>query len=519
MSPTPDVPRYAVTFTATANLMITSKDTRTPEQDAFEPQRPSHSSSAIALASGRLGAGLLSLVSAMVLSRLLSQQQYGTYQQVWLVYNTLLPFVLFGLPSSIIYYVPQADARGQKMIVVQTWALLLVAGLAIGAAAYALSGPLSVGFRGNDLRVLLRAFFFFPIFTLPLTFVDSLLVAIGRARVAGWFNIFSGVMLFGAVTVPIALGCSLLTVMYTLSISAGLRFAVTAFYVLREYADVPLQLDRAFVTRQLRYSIPLGVASLLGTLTLQLNRIMIASMFGPREYAIYVNGATELPFVAIISGSVMSVVTPEFVRLYRDRRTGEILRLWHSATRKVALVFFPLTALLMAFGADFVVLLFSARYSQSASLFRIFLLLLPLRITVYGSLLMAAGLSTLVLRAAVATLAFNVVLNFTLIPLLGLEGAALSTVIATYFMGGWQLVRCARLLEVPFGAIFPWPGLARLLAASTIAAGAAWLAAHSLPTGGIRFAIGTTLFIAFAVPLFYYAGARPEMMAMLRRRR
>src|SRR2546423_5679659 len=83
------------------------------------PARPSHSSSAAALAAGRLAASLLSLGSAMALARLLSHEQYGTYQQVWLVFNTVLPFVLFGLPSSVTYFVPQVDERDRKMIVVQ----------------------------------------------------------------------------------------------------------------------------------------------------------------------------------------------------------------------------------------------------------------------------------------------------------------------------------------------------------------------------------------------------------------
>ena len=168
----------------------------------------------------------------------------------------------------------------------------------------------------------------------------------------------------------------------------------------------------------------------------------------------------------------------------------------------------------MVFGTDLVVLLFSARYAQSASLFRIFLLLLPLRITVYGSLLMAAGMSTVVLRAAAATLALNVALNLTLIPLLGMEGAAVSTVCATYAMAGWQLVRCARLLNVHMSEIFPWAALGRLMMVSACAAGVAWIGAHALPAGAARLAAGTILFTALAAPLLWYGGARNEISSL-----
>jgi O-antigen/teichoic acid export membrane protein len=480
--------------------------------------RTNHAHNAVALAAGRMGASLLSLVTAMVLSRLLSQQHYGTYQQVWLVYNTLLPFVLFGLPASVMYFVPQQDARGQKMIVVQTTILLVLAGIAISFGAYNLSGLLSGGVGAESLRPLLAAFSLFPVFTLPITFVDSLLVATGQPRAAGWFNLLSAAAQLAAVAVPVALGHSLLTVMYLLSAYAVLRFTAIAVFVLSTYRGVPLTWSLAFVRTQLRYSLPLGLASLVGSLALQLDRIMISAWFSPREYAIYVNGATELPFVGIISGSVISVITPEFVRLFNQGRTTELLRLWHSATRKVALVFFPLTALLMALGPDVVVMLFSARYAQSAPMFRIFLILLPLRITVYGTLLMAAGRSTLILGAAVATLLLNVLLNLVLIPTLHLEGPALATVLATYFMGIWQLVRCARVLNVTFTRIFPWTALARLMLASCSAAAVTWIAVRSLPMGGVRLGAGCVVFVAAALPFIGYVGAREEFASLIRRR-
>lgn len=478
---------------------------------------PGLAASAAALAAGRIASGLISLGSAMVLSRLLSQHLYGTYQQMWLIYNTVVPLMLIGLPASVTYFVPQLDARGQKMVVLQTAALLMGAGLVVSVATTLAAGPLSAGFRGRALLPLLHAFFLFPIFTLPLTFVDALLVATGRAAAAAWFNMISAGIQFASVALPVALGLPLPSAVQILSAASVLRFLGIAGYVLREYRGVPLMWDRSFLVRQLRYSVPLGLSSVLGTLTLQLDRLMIAAWFGPRDYAVYVNGATELPFVGIIAGSVMSVVTPEFVRLYGEGRTEAILRLWHSATRRVAVILFPLTALLMAFGPDLVVLLFSQRYAESAPLFRIFLLLLPLRITVYGALLMAAGLSALILRAAVATLALNALLNVTLIPLLGMPGAAVATVTATYTMAFWQLDRCARLLAVPLREILPWSALGRLGAGAAAAGAAAALAASPLPAGGIRLAAGSLLFLLAAAPLIARSGARSELAAVMRR--
>ena len=67
-----------------------------------------------------------------------------------------------------------------------------------------------------------------------------------------------------------------------------------------------------------------GWQRLSGYLMAQLDRFIVASFFGAQEYAIYVNGARELPVISVLTGSVMAVLTPSFVQLYHQgRRRGD----------------------------------------------------------------------------------------------------------------------------------------------------------------------------------------------------
>ena len=479
-------------------------------------QNMSYSSSVAVLSAGRVLGALLSLATAMVLSRLLTRAEYGTYQQIWLVYNTIAPLFILGLPAGVVYYTSQADAGGRKMIVRQTTLLLALAGLAIGAIMYCFSDALAAQFGGRSLGGLIRLFALFPVFTLPLSFVDSFLITIDKAKAAALFGILSNVVQYGAAVLPVALGAGLQAAVLALDAVAVARFAVVALIFAIATSSVASRSDSGFAARLLRYAIPLGVSGILGTVMMQLGRVIVATFCGVQEYAVYVNGATELPFVGIITGSVMSVVTPAFVRLLKDGQDEEVIRLWHSATRKVALLFFPLTAVLMVYGPDLIILLFSERYAESSSVFRIFLLLLPLRITVYGSLLMAAGKSHLILMASGLALVLSVALNLVLIPLIGLDGAALATVAAVYLQTGWQLHWCTRLLGCRWREVFPWPALARLAIVSALAAALTWLCTAFLPRGPLRIGVGSLLFAALAGPLFWFFTDERQSIYMLK---
>src|SRR5262249_23936104 len=156
------------------------------------------------------------------------------------------------------------------------------------------------------------------------------LVAVKRPREASLAGFVIQAVHFPAVIIAVLLGGGLYTVVLVLDGIALIRFAgaVTVFAIVaRSIEAKPMP---GFVMKLLRYSVPIGLSSVLGTLTIQLHRLLIARFFDVDYYAIYVNGAVEIPFDGIVTSSVMSVVTPAFVRLYASHDYDEIVRLWQS---------------------------------------------------------------------------------------------------------------------------------------------------------------------------------------------
>ena len=130
---------------------------------------------------------------------------------------------------------------------------------------------------------------------------------------------------------------------------------------------------------------------MVGAFSRQIDKLIISGYFTSREYAIYANGAMELPLARILNAAVMSVLMPELVVLYNRGEYQKMLALWHRSIRKVSLIILPVMVFLFIFAREFLVLLYSEKYLESAGIFQIYLLTLPIRVTTFGSVLLAAG--------------------------------------------------------------------------------------------------------------------------------
>jgi O-antigen/teichoic acid export membrane protein len=181
-----------------------------------------------------------------------------------------------------------------------------------------------------------------------------------------------------------------------------------------------------------KYSVPLGLASMLGSITLQMHSIIVASMCTPEDFAVYINGAMEIPVIGIVTGSITTVVFAEMAELCSKGDKAAALELFQQASIKSACILFPTMCFLLAVADPFIVFLFSKQYHASVLPFMIYLFVLPVRIVVYGSALMALGMTRVILFRSIFDLTINGILCFILVKAVGYVGAAIAIVLTLY---------------------------------------------------------------------------------------
>jgi O-antigen/teichoic acid export membrane protein len=416
------------------------------------------------LASANASQRLVMLISAIILSRYLSVSAYGSYQQLLVIYGILLTVVSFGLPQSINFFLPRSESPGEKKAYVfQTYLLLLILSLIFALALFLSSKFISARFNNADLRELLKIFAWFILFLIPIQFIDQLLVVLDKTKKLAAYRIsFAGLRLL-SIIVPVFMKAGLKAIVISLVAFSAVQFIVTSFIIFKLFLDITLSWRRGFFVEQIKYSFYIGMSSLVGVLTRESDKIIISLFFLPESFAIYANGAREIPFIGIIAGSVIAVLMPELVTLYKQRKIEDFFALWHLSMQKVAVVLFPIAVFLFLFAKEFMVTLFSLKYLSSMKVFRIYLLLIPLRVTVYGAILMSIGRTSVLFRSSVYALLLNIFLNILFVRFFGPLGPAIATVLVTYTLTVYLLHHIKKAGGISFRGVMPWRKLSKLM--------------------------------------------------------
>lgn len=400
-----------------------------------EPIPKRHASRTEKVLTLSLGSGLTmlaSLASSMVAARVLSKHDLATIRQTFLAYDFVSPLLMLGLPNAVYYFLPRE--KGSKRGVILDNMVLLIAGGVIFSLFIALGGHqlLAMRFDNPDLRHTLKWLIPYPLIVMPIAGLSAVLVCADRTKALTIYNVISSFCL--------ALG-SLLAVVTTRSYAAPIlvRVIIPALFL-------PLGIWLMFTAvlgpvrapwlcsmrEMIHYSVPLGLGSLLGSITLQMDSVIVASMSTPENFAVYINGAMELPLIGIITGSITTIIFAEMAELCSTGDMEAALQLFHKASIKSATFLFPTMCFLLVTAVPFITFMYSEKYHESVWPFFIYLFILPVRIVAYGAALMALGMTKVILTRSVFELIINALLCFTLVKIMGYLGAAIATLLTLY---------------------------------------------------------------------------------------
>ncbi len=431
----------------------------------------------------------------IALARILTQGDYGSYRQLFLIYATFSTLLLLGIPQSVLYFLPRANTEAeQKLIITRTLNLITMLAFVFSSALVIFRAQIAVLFNNPELETLLIIYGVYPLFVFVTQLFSSIMLGMKRTDRVAKFTLFCI-----CCDVIIVLGAALIfrSLLYIVSgvmISALFQWFYAQFQ-LRRYTEV-FHFDREGLRAQLRYSIPLGLSSIIGMLTVQLDKIVISGYFTPEQFSVFSIGAMELPFIGIMTNSVNSVILPA---LSSKQSLEDSTALYRAAVRKNALIIFPIALYCAVFAGDILVLLYSDLYSGSAPYFRIYLLPIILRVASYGLLFQAFNKTKVILYVSILTLVSNLGLNLFLVRQLGMIGPAVSTVAVSYLSVVSYLILIPGMIKIPLRELFPLSALAKTMAASLASGLIVYYASSMLDGPVLRLSVG---FASFGVSYF-----------------
>ena len=333
--------------------------------------------------------------------------------------------------------------------------------------------PIAEVFGNKTIAPLLRLHSWSLLAHLPIVVLVSALVYFERTRSFTIALVVLNILKIGLLLVAVQIYESLELIFYFLNIVLVIQALVYYFLLPKEKRLGKVSLRLGY--EQIKDGIPLGLTGLLGFAIIYTDSTMISALTTTEDYAIYRNGAIELPFVATIYLSIATIVLPQVTKLFAKEKFDEIVRLKRKVITSTVAIVYPILIFFTFFSYDVIILYMSEKYVGSVYVFAIFNLTLLMRINDYLDVLIAANKGRLILYIHLFSFALNLVLNFILIEFWGSLGAAMSTVFSLLLYAAILLYYSAKELKVSVWAFFEVSKILKVVFLSLAASGILFL--------------------------------------------
>ena len=374
----------------------------------------------------------INMLIVMLLSRFRSLEEYGTFSQINIVNTVATSIIAIGLPSGINYFLnrTQDDAKKRDFL-----SVYFSGGTLLGVITALLLGillPFIVGFfKNSDLYYYWFAVILLPWITLFNSSSDNFFVSYGKINHLIFYRMSYGVLLMITAGIFSATKGSFYLYMI-IYIGLQVIYVLVLYYLIfRISGGFQIKFNISLIKEVLAYCIPLGIASIISTLNIELDKIIVSGAFDTETLAVYTNAAKELP-LNMLTVSILTVVLPKMVLLVNNKKQDDALDLWGISIRMSAIIICFAVAVLFVFAEPIITILYSEKYLVGANIFKIYSITSLVKITSWGIMLNSTKNTKKLLNVSVLTLLCNLILNFLLLWLLGINGIAIATLISEF---------------------------------------------------------------------------------------
>lgn len=405
---------------------------------------------------------IIQIFNAMILSRYRTLEEFGTFSQLSMSVSLATTIIIMGLPSSINYFLVKNESfEDRKLFLSNYYTLSSLLGIFTGIILL-FGSPILVKYF-NNISINSYGFYLMlmPLISVIGSSLGNVLIVYNRIKFLTLYNFFSNLLLFLVILSSIYLDLSFKEYLSVFVFIQVLLTILIYIVVYRITSGFNILLQKSMIIKILKFSIPLGLATVMGTLHIQLDKLIIGYYFDTKTMAIYTNAARELP-ITLIASSLTAVLMPKLVKLTNNNLIKEAVELW-GKTILISYIFICFFAsVLVIFAPELITLMYSEKYLPGIQIFRVYSIVSLLGLTYFGTILNAIGKTKLILYSSILSLLFNVILNFIFYNLFGLIGPALATLVASSLVALFQLYATSIYTKIRLSLIFPWKGLIKI---------------------------------------------------------
>ena len=398
----------------------------------------------------RIGGQIMGFVITLIIAYYFGAKGLGDYVLAIIVLRVFTLIAKLGIDTASIRFIASYATKGQWSLVKEyrkkITILLTFSTLFCSCLMYCFSQEIAEIIGANPEYIRLNAFFVLPMAFFMLNY-QSLR---GMKKIAEYsFFYWMSRTFFSAIIILIAVQFSKNINIPIYAFLLGLVFSsILSYLVFRKKLNYKLQVHKLVKTVDrikelvsmkaiILVSLPLMLAQSGQFVIAWTDKLMLGGMATSYDVGVYDVAFKLSMFVNIALSSVTSISAPKFAEMYEKKDFVRLENIVNQATKLIFWTSLPLLLLFFFFSVD-ILRLFGSDFESGLTVF--YFLCFARGVSAFtgpaGNLLQMTGRHIIFMNVLFAGAIVNIVLNYLLIPLYGIEGAAISSMSSIIF---WNL--------------------------------------------------------------------------------
>ncbi|MCF8227287.1 MAG: oligosaccharide flippase family protein [Bacteroidales bacterium] len=436
--------------------------------DTNEPTIPSLKKQSSYLLIGKVFSLVIKILAPIFLVRILTQKEYGIFQQFNLIVLTFIPILSMGLGSSLYYFFPTSEDEEKAIYIGQTYLLLTLMGI-IFIIFYLFFGIRIHIFLGvEEINQYQTVIPIYVLFMLVSNLSNQLFTVEKRIRYNLLFfpadSILRTLLLvIFAFLYPKTTGSIIALFIYSL-----IRFLFITFDIVSQIKSSIRSINLLRIKKQFTYAIPFAGAIIIGSLNRRFDKLFVNKYISAEDFAIYSVAFFNIPIITEAIHSIQAVIVPELSSLYNSSRFNEMADLWKKAVTIVASINIPSIIYFYIIAEILFSIVYTDKYIDAASYFRLYIIVYVFFIFLRGVILRASNKTKYLFYIDLICFPIIIVSGYLLIRAFGIYGAVITAIIGEILPISLRLFVEIRILNLTILDWLEWGKLLRIVISSCI---------------------------------------------------
>lgn len=318
----------------------------------------------------KMGGYLVHIALPMVLVRILSMADFGSYRQFFVMELTVLTIFQLGVNQALYYFIPR-DQKNAGAYFFNSLFLNVALFMIAFTVLRLFAAPLGTLLK---MPLLTEFFWLLALDTLCIMLgasAECYLLARDRVKVQALLEICGRVFISLSTLVSALIWRDLGRIILVMVLARCVQLAVQLLYI--QLAMRGFGSERYFfdLWQQIRYSVVLGAGGSLGAFQGRIHSLVVSGMFGRETFAVYSAGCTEIPVLQYFGQSLATVSLGQFALLVKDGKPEEIRRLWREIMAHMYGFTLPVVIGFLIIAKPFIVLAYTSAYAGAVTIFMI----------------------------------------------------------------------------------------------------------------------------------------------------